>query len=46
MPRLRATEKRRDPIKALIVERKLAYRLTDDELAEQLGVCRQTLSGQ
>lgn len=44
MPRLKATEKRRDPIKALLLERKQAYGVPSDTLAEQLGVCRQTMS--
>ena len=44
MPRLKVTEKRRDPIKALILERKLAYGISDDALAEKMGVCRQTMS--
>ena len=44
MPRLKATEKRKDPIKALLLERKAAYNISTDELAEELGICRQTLS--
>jgi len=44
MPRLKATEKRRDPVKALMLERKQAYGISDEGMAEALGMCRQTLS--
>lgn len=44
MPRLKSTEQRRDPIKAMILERKQAYGISDDALAACLGVCRQTLA--
>lgn len=44
MPRLRSSEPPKDPIKALILERKNAMRLSDKELSKRLGICRQTCS--
>ena len=38
------TPLRRDPVKGLILERQVAYRKTDQELANVLGVSRQTFS--
>ena len=44
MPRLRSSEPPKDQIKALILERKKAMRLSDEELSRRLGICRQTCS--
>ena len=44
VPRLRASEPPKDPIKALILERKHALHLSDEELSKRLGICRQTCS--
>ena len=44
MPKLKAAEPRRDPVKALILERQVALRKSDAEMSKLLGVCRQTYS--
>ena len=44
MPRLRSSEPPKDQIKALILDRKKAMRLSDEELSRRLGICRQTCS--
>ena len=44
MPHLKATEAKKDPIKALILERKLALKLDDEEISRIIGVSRQTYS--
>lgn len=44
MQRLRSSEPPKDTIKALILERKNAMRLSDEELSKRLGICRQTCS--
>lgn len=35
---------KRDPVKGLILERQVAYKKTDQELASVIGVSRQTFS--
>lgn len=44
MPRIRLNQPKRDYIKALILERKLAYGYTDVQLGKVVGVSRQTMS--
>ena len=42
MPKVKLNRRQADPIKALILERKNAYRLSDAEMAERMGVSRAT----
>jgi transcriptional regulator with XRE-family HTH domain len=44
MPRLKTQKPRSDPLKALMLQRKLEVKLSGSELAAKMGVSRQTLS--
>lgn len=44
MPKITTSEPRRDPVKALILERQVALNKSDTDMSELLGVCRQTYS--
>lgn len=44
MPTRNTTKPKKDPVKAIILERKSAYKKTDAEMAKRLRMCRQTYS--
>lgn len=41
---MKITKPRKDPVKALLLERQRAYGKSDTEMAERLRMCRQTYS--
>lgn len=44
MPAKRTIKPKKDPVKAIILERQSAYKKTDAEMAKKLRMCRQTYS--